>query len=315
MTDKEGVVLHLPAEWLTGDGEGPMPFYQRLQDGFRQLGIASEVVPINRGTLAEQVEADRRFHILNHARHEHPRVLTAGVAYIYPFWNLDPKGIRAFSSIADKRFRPGTIDADKAKRFYKRLRQRWVDRRESRYEQSELRTEIPEGCVAVFFQSEANRDVAETCYLDRWQMLDTVLATVDGPVVVKPHPRDLDEDMIDRLLALHAAHPNLVISQANIHDILAVAKRVVTINSAVGIEAFLHRKPVILCGQSDFHHIADVARTPDELATLLTSEPRGRVYAKFLYWYFAQNCINAGRDDMAREVARRIQATGYDLGL
>jgi hypothetical protein len=67
---------------------------------------------------------------------------------------------------------------------------------------------------------------------------------------------------------------------------------VVTINSAVGVEAYLHRKPVILCGQADFHHIADVARDTEELAGLLGREPRKRAYDKFVWWYFAEQCLS-----------------------
>ncbi len=100
---------------------------------------------------------------------------------------------------------------------------------------------------------------------------------------------------------------------ANIHDILAAAGRVVTINSAVGIEAYLHRKPVILCGKADFHHIADIATSPQKLRSLLQSEPPGRVYAKYLYWYFSLNCINAGKQTVARQILRKIRATGYSF--
>jgi capsule polysaccharide modification protein KpsS len=100
----------------------------------------------------------------------------------------------------------------------------------------------------------------------------------------------------------------LTVSAANIHDILAAAARVVTINSAVGVEAYLHRKPVILCGQADFHHIADVARSVDALADLLSRDPKPRAYAKYIHWYFAQMCLSTTEPDLTGRFLDRVAA-------
>lgn len=298
------ILFHLPGDWL--DGPGLLPFYRRLFDGLEARGIAFATVPMDRERLAEQV-SDGNTHILNHARFPHPGVLTAGVAYVYPFWHLDPLGIRAFSSIRDKAFRPSEVDGEAARVFFRRLRGRLVDQRTSRYEQPEAREAVPDGCIAVFLQSEGHRSVEETLWLDRWSMLRTCLGT-GRQVVVKPHPRDMDGETFDALADMQSEFANLQISFANIHDILAAAERVVTINSAVGIEAYLHRKPVILCGQADFRHIASEARDAGELEGLLARPPASAPYAKYLYWYFALNCLNAGAPDLTERFLDRVAA-------
>lgn len=236
--------------------------------------------------------------MINHGRFTHPRVRNAGIAYVYPFWNMDPSGIRAFSSISDMPFRPGEISGDVARPFMRRLRKRLVGGRSSRYEQPVEVNTVPDGCVAVFMQSEGHRIVGETLYLDRWTMLETVCQCAQGSVVVKPHPRDTDPETGHRLESLVQQYGNLHVSTANIHDILAACARVVTINSAVGIEAYLHRKPVILCGQADFHHIADVARDAEGLAALLGQAPRRHAYDKFIWWYFADQCLSTTEPDL-----------------
>ena len=270
------LVFHLPGSWLSPFGDGVLPFYQKLFDGLDTRDIAWDTCVLDREKVMAQVDADDAFHIVNHGRFQHPRVLNSGIAYVYPFWNMDPMGIRAFSSIADMPFRASEVDGEIARPFFRRLRQRLAVGRTSRYEQPEAIADLPTGSVAVFLQSESHRIVGETCYLDRWQMVKGVLAVTDGPVVVKPHPRDRDPETIKGLTKLCAKHPNLTISKANIHDILSAAARVVTINSAVGIEAYLHRKPVILCGQSDFHHIAQVAHNAQELGRFLKQDKRKR---------------------------------------
>ncbi|MGV6849481.1 MAG: capsular polysaccharide export protein, LipB/KpsS family [Marinibacterium sp.] len=315
MAGKQGrefsrVVFHLPADWL-GDGAGKvLPFYRNLDSGLVARGLVVERRALERAQVIPAVETDTALHLINHGRIRHPRVLNAGIAYIYPFWNVDPWGIRAFSSIAAARFDPGQLDGDAARAFFRRLRRRLVGQRLSRYPQaSEVARDLPEGAVAVFLQSEAHRDVDETCYLDRKAMVKTVLAAAPGPVIVKPHPRDHRSGTRRWLAALAGRHSSLTVSEANIHDILAAAERVVTINSAAAVESYLHRRPVILCGQADFHHIAHTVRTPDDLAAALRAPVRRRAYDKYIHWYFGLNCLSATDPDLAdRFLARAAQA-------
>ena len=291
-------VFHLPRSWLGPLGTGLLPFYQKLTDGLDAAGHSVHLIDLDRETVLQTVAADSATHIVNHGQFEHLRILNAGIAYVYPFWNMDRHGIRAFSSIGQTPFRAADIDAAVARPFFRKLRQRLAVGRTSRYEQPQGISLVPTDCVAIFLQSESHRIVGETCYLSRWEMVEAVLANTSGPVVIKPHPRDKDPETAAHLKTLAQSHPNLTISDANIHDILAVAIRVVTINSAVGIEAYLHRKPVILCGQSDFHHIADVARDPAELARFLNTPARARAYDKFIHWYFGQMCLSTTQADL-----------------
>ncbi len=291
-------MFHLPGSWLGPSGSGLLPFYDKLISGLEADGHEVSLLTLERETAMERVAADRACHVINHGRFTHPRVRNAGIAYVYPFWNMDPAGIRAFSSIGEATFDPSQIDGAVARPFMRRLRKRLVGGRTSRYAQPEGVEAVPQSCVAVFLQSEGHRIVGETLYLDRWEMLETVCASVDAPVVVKPHPRDTDPETGARLEGLLARYPQLSVSTANIHDLIAAASRVVTINSAVGIEAYLHRTPVVLCGQSDFHHIADVARSREDLAQVLARAPKKRAYDKFIWWYFGHHCLSTVEPDL-----------------
>jgi hypothetical protein len=301
------IVFHVPRSWLSLGGEGMRPFYLRLIGGLEARGIPFDVMTLDRETLPATVEADGAIHVVHHGRFAHPRVRNSDVAYVYPFWNFDAQGIRAFSSIAQAHFPQGDIDPQRARPFFRRLRQRIVGGRTSRYEQPGAVTRIDPVAAAVFLQSEGHRVVGETCYLDRWQMLETVCAALDGPVVVKPHPRDRDPATAQGLRALGARFAHLRVSDGNIHDLIAAADRIVTINSAVGIEAYLHRKPVVLCGQSDFHHVADVARSADDLADILGRAPRKRAYDKFIWWYFGHHCLSSADPDLVDRFLERCK--------
>lgn len=308
------LILHLPAASLRAGGEPPSPVYRRLAEAFQARGGTVGMVPLDRLTIAAEVAADADFHILNHGDLRAPRVLNAGLAYVYPFWHFDPQGFRAASSIGGLSFDPARIDGAATQAFFAALRKRLLGNRLSRYPQSREKTDFPAGCIAVFLQSEAHRGLRETCYLSQSAMLAALSARADPrPIVIKPHPLEPDGRGRAAALDLAARDARVIVTDANIHDILDRAAVTVTINSAVGLESMLHRVPVVLCGQADFHHCAvTVRRDADLNAGIATAEATAWPFARFLYWYFGLNCVNAGKPDMLEDILRRIAATGFD---
>ena len=311
------MVFHLPPSMLAG---AVAPFYQSLIDGILARGGVARVVPHLRESVAGEVAADAGFHILDHGAVRHPRVLNTGVAYLYPFRNMDPWGIRATSSIWAKVFDPASIPVAEARAFADRLRHRLVRARQSRYEQAEVVVKIPQNCIAVFLQAEAHRGVGETCHLTLREMVKALIARDDRrPIVIKPHPRDFSEATHRFLRQLARKDARVMVTPANIHDILSVASVVVTINSAVGIEAMLHGRPVVLCGKADFHHAAVTVFSPAGLsAGIAEAEARLWPHDGFLTWYFSRQCLQAGKPGLVDDFLVKIAETGFDpaqLGL
>ena len=284
------------------------PYYVKLIVGLRALGVQVEVMPHDRDTTLATVDAAPGMHIVDHGSLRHPRVLNTGIAYIYPFWNLDPWGIRALSSIASMRFDQNAVDTAAAAEFSSRLRKRLVGARISRYSQAEQVVTLPSGHIAVFLQSEAHRGVAETCYLTMRQMLAALLARDDPrAIVIKPHPRDSDPKTRSYLARLGVRDARVMVVDANIHDILARAAVAVTINSAVGIEAHLHRVPVVLCGQSDFHHAAVTVTDRFAMgAAIAKAEATDWAHDAYLHWYLAGQCLNAGKPSLVVDFLAKI---------
>jgi hypothetical protein len=287
------------------------PYYVKLTAGLRQMGIRVEAVVHDRWTTLATVEATPGIHVVDHGSWRHPRLLNTGIAYIYPFWNLDPWGIRALSSIAALPFDAGDVDAVAAAEFTAHLRKRLVSKRLSRYPQPVEKADLPNGCIAVFLQSEAHRDVEETCYLSMRQMLAALLARNDPrTVVVKPHPRDTDPKTRAYLTRLAARDARVQVLDANIHDILDQAAVAVTINSAVGIEAHLHKVPVVLCGQADFHHAAVTVKARGDMdAALAQAEATVWPHDAYLHWYFSGQCLNAGKPTLVADFLAKLAAT------
>ncbi len=309
------VTFHLPGSVLRDPGTLMKPFYAKLTAGLPARGVAVQTLARDWLSLAATVDATPGFHIVDHGDMRHPRVLNTGIAYLYPFWHCDPHGIRALSSIGTQVFDPSQTDPRSANAFATHLHRRLVDKRLSRGTQIRDVTQIPAGCIAVFLQSDAHRGLAETCHLTTRQMIAAVIARDDPrPIIIKPHPAEADTRLLRHLARLQAQDARVQIVQANIHDILSQAAVTVTINSATGIEAMLHRCPVVLCGKADFHHCAvtvtDAAQVDAGIARATTQD---WPFAAFLTWYFKQHCLDAGSDTLIDDAITRFVTAGFAL--
>lgn len=93
---------------------------------------------------------------------------------------------------------------------------------------------------------------------------------------------------------LSALHPNAEVTNASIHDLLAVSKTIISQNSAVGMEALMYKKPVITCAQSDYHHASLVSRHPQQLRNNLQSTAswsKTFPYEAYLFWFLDLNML------------------------
>ena len=81
-----------------------------------------------------------------------------------------------------------------------------------------------------------------------------------------------------------------------------------------GIEAMLHKCPVVLCGQSDFHHCAVTIRTSADMDAGIAQAIAGVWdFDAFIYWYFGLQCLNTGSATLVNDLIGKIRATGYEL--
>lgn len=306
------VKMHVPQRILDSAWE-QRQVYGRMGRALEPYGGTYEYVLLNRETALDDIAADHDFHIFERSRVQHPRALNCGSAYISPYYVLDPVGTRYLSSIGGLSFDPDLIDPQRALAFQRGLYAAQAVPRKSRYDQPEQRLPVPDGCIAVFLQSESHREVGEALYVTMRQIVKVLMARDDPrPIVVKPHPRDVDFDTLAWLAQKARKDPRLHILPANIHDILAAASLVVTINSAVGIEAMIHSRPVITCGQADFHHATEVVRARDDIdAAIARAEGKSWPHAAYLYWFFNENCVSMTSPNLGEDVMRKIRATGY----
>lgn len=310
------VVFHLPARHLEDWRETRhLKLFARMEEVFAPLGAQITVCdrrerPFQAG--ATEAYDDGDLHIVDTGRVRGPGVLNASIAYLPPFWHLDPAGMQAESSIGGRAFDAGDVPQRAANGFFERMRGRYTLARRSRRAQEEEAVAFAPGAISVFLQGSQPEDNG-LAHASGTAMLRAVARGAGGrQVLVKPHPLAPDHDagVIARCLAEGL---EVTPTTANVHDMIAASVATVSINSACAMEGFLQHKPAILFGPSDFHHVAQTVRRPDAFAAALEralAQPAPD-YRRFLYWYFVRNCLNVGGPDFAPKVQAIFTAAGF----
>ncbi len=314
------VVFHLPGRFTDSYAERPhLRLFKAIGKTLEKRGVTVDVRRREEALRDPEVsdwsnllEAEN-LHIIENGTVTQENALNTTLAYLPPFYHLDPKGVLAKSSAADAEFRADDVDAEKANLFFAGLVEKLVLKRRSRYTPKKEFTEIPEGCIAVFLQGDFPQ-AQGTAFCDAETMLRTVAQKADGrTVVVKAHPSANIREESELIFKLLQEGLDILPTDANIHDILAACDVTVSFNSAVSIEGFLHNKPAILFGQSDFHHVCHTVETPDQFSAMLPKALASTFdYARFLYWYFNTFCFSLDDDALEEKLMRRFSMSGFD---
>lgn len=313
-----GLILHMPGPMAAPDGSGLPGYLGRLFTTFTDAGARVAVRRRDPAALAA-MEQTEDVHLVWQGRVRHPRVLNTAVAYLFPFWYLDPAGVYGASSLVTAPFDPATIDPRAAQAFFERQRNRLVARRESRIAQKREPTALPQHSIAIFLQG-WSEPTERLRHMTEAEMLTAVLSDTGGrPVIVKPHPNTADPETFELIASLEGL-PGVTVTDANVHDMLAAADLSVSLCSSVALEGMLHRVPAVLFGRSDLHHCAETVRAPgDWVAARERALARDWPFEAFVHWFLAGNTVNAGAPDLwARTLDRIEAATGLSaaaLGL
>nr|WP_286198413.1 hypothetical protein [Salinisphaera sp. G21_0] len=125
---------------------------------------------------------------------------------------------------------------------------------------------IPEGYIFFPLQVSSDSQVLINYHGDLFSALDEALViakTHKLTLVIKPHPAETDLALLKILLDKKSRH-NFIISNSNTIDLIKSAKKIITINSTVGLEALLLEKEVYFLGESIYKNISEA-----EMANLI----------------------------------------------
>lgn len=313
------IILHLKPGDVSTDLKG---WHLRLYRSIRELCEVENIdfqirqrdpdIRVGTRILDDNRFDDGNLHIIDDRSLQAKGVLNAGVAYFWEFWHLDPIGTKAFSSIGQATYDPEAVSVRRTQTFASNLKRRYLGKRKSKYKQPEESQTLPSNAISVFFQGKYPINAGATKHSDIDVLLATQTAVGDQPIIVKPHPLSSDATDISIVRELARQDERIVLTDANVHDILASSACTVSINSTVALEGYLHGVPAVLCGTSDFHHIArtviDLSQLSPEFGKAVEMELD---YENYLAWYFLKNCIHLNSGRLQDRFWERLAKVGF----
>lgn len=235
-------------------------------------------------------------------------------SYLRGFWFFDQIGTRNNSLQRLAPFDADSVPRRKAERFLAKLEAEFIGQNRSKFEQMPRGAEVIEPECLAFFAQDFKVPKHHSHFLTVPQMIEAAIAAKgQRALYIKPHPNQSFDEM-EILSRYHDPAGGVHVVTASIHDLLAACACALTLSSAVGFEAFLHRKPVVLGGQVDFWQNAITLTDPAHISEALSAAmARDWPYAGFLYWYLQQICLEDRAEDLPRLLAR-VHQRGYALG-
>ncbi|WOI15899.1 hypothetical protein [Sulfitobacter sp. LC.270.F.C4] len=225
--------------------------------------------------------------------------------YHYPFWQIEARPERWLWDVAQAKFDPALVNPDEAKRFY-------------RFWQKRLFADAPQqarrdGPIYVPLQGRLLQERSfQSC--SPIAMLEHTLAQCSGAVVAALHPKETySAEELSALENLAERHPRLILTSGDMERHLQHCAFVVTQNSAAAFSGYFFGKPALLFGEIDFHHIgvrADLADLSHSFAAVQQAAPD---FAAYLWWFWQDNCINAGRAEAEEKIAARLRRFGWQV--
>ncbi|KZY39196.1 hypothetical protein A3731_39050, partial [Roseovarius sp. HI0049] len=245
----------------------------------------------------------RRFNLLN-----------CGIAYVWPYWYLDQRGVLCDSSMINANPRLAGVNDRQAAKFLDTLYRKTAGRGVSKYDQPERNEAIGQGAIVVFLQGLSD-PVLRSMHMMETEMLDLVMRHRQGRrVLIKPHPKFPETIASARARMLAKREADVRVVDVNIHDLLEGAYCSVSICSGASFEGLFHRVPAILFGRSDFAACAWTVRTEEEAERALKEIGSAEFpYERFLFWFLRKKMYNQRNPNLAARVLQRIKRTGFEL--
>jgi hypothetical protein len=282
-----------------------------LADHAKFKGLDVEVVTFSPATQDLAIDHGGHCHIFMDDRPAYGRNAVHCVpSYLHGYWFFDEIGTRNNSLMRIQRFDPRPMAGDYAREVHAQLYSRFVDSNKSKFEQAPRGQVVDDG-VLCFFAQDFKTPKYHHNYMPVPAMIEAVISVKGSrKLYIKPHPVQTVEELAV-LASYHDPLRGVEITQASIHDLLASAVCAITVSSAVGFEAFLHKKPTVLGGQTDFWQNAVTVTDPAKMADAIAEAiDRKWNHEKFLVWYLRQMCVEDANWCLPR-VLERLYRKGF----
>jgi len=302
MAQPKRVRFYLEDELRKSAAAGQHNFINKILAVLRPAGFDVSFHP-NTGAERMKAAARRGYALCHMTPPPNDRALTFRRVYHYPFWQIQKTDKRWDWDVARAPFDSDDCPRKEADRFYTYWRKRIA---------GGLADQVTDdGFVYIPLQGRL-RDHRSFQSCSPLEMIArTRSACPDRRIIATLHPKErYTQAELDALDALSRDDGNLEVRTGGRDDLLPRCAFIVTQTSSVAFDGMFFGKPAVLFGQTDFHHIAVDAQSPDAFSRVADHHPD---YAAYIWWVWQHMAINAGHDSAEAKIADKVRAAGWPV--
>jgi hypothetical protein len=232
------------------------------------------------------------------------RGLTIRQNYFSPFWSIEKTGKRWEWAVAKARFETASATPRRTNQFVRYWR--------GKFFKNTAENTSQDGFVYVPLQGKLllHRSFQ---FCSPIEMLEYLLEyDTFRNFVVTLHPKEnYSDEETQALFDLENKYPRLTVSNRDAVSLLQGCDYVATQNSAAAFSGYFFRKPAVLFGRINFHHIAANVHDlgPKEAISRVT-ELRPD-FASYLWWFLQDMSINVGRPEAEDKIKSVLKSVGW----
>lgn len=242
-------------------------FYTNLCEVLEELDIAYDIVYGERYKFMQGKRKSNEISLSYHSRKTKNNVnnndWTVHTSGSAGYFTVDRMGYAGFSMFAnDQNTWKKYLDHDleTSKTWTENFTNQILKSKESRNKQSgEFKLDEPYLFIAGQLSYDSVLKLTEIKQNKFYQSIADQAKSKNLKVVYKPHPAE-------KIRKSDAKAPDgAIVSHASIHSLISGSKAVAVINSGVGMEALVYKKPVYLCGTADYMHECKLLSNAEEV--------------------------------------------------
>jgi len=232
------------------------------------------------------------------------RGLTIRLNYFYPFWNIEKTGKRWEWPVSKAVFNAARVPQERAKRFAAHWRQKRFENAPETGSQDGFIYVPLQGRLLSHRSFQFCSPIEMIKYLLEYDKSRKIIATL--------HPKEeysaAEKEALSRLEGLHS---RLSVVRRDMISLLQRCDYVATQNSAVALSGYFFRKPAVLFGRINFHHIAANVHELGPREAIAQVTELGPDYDAYLWWFFQKMSINAGKQDAEEKILNALKRLGW----
>ncbi len=304
MTAKQ-LEIYLPWKILRQTQNKKHVFYRKVKEAFEEIGFTVSLIQTTPESLLLSLNSDA-YLIYHRNPPQTPNALEVRPAPIGPFWAIDKTAIHSEKRIYQQNFQPDNIKHARAVRFFNNWAPKVIGNNTKQYGEDDFVLVAMQGVLLRrrFWQS-----------MPPIKMVECIIsAERERRILIKLHPRErYSKQELDALTRL--TNDRVKIIDGDIGELLSSCAYTVSMNSSVSFKGLFYRKPGILFGDMDFHHVfqtvghqGDVQDSVDQVLSSAVD------FEKYIFWFLYKQMINMNRDWAKSLILSRCAELGWKLG-